>query len=73
MAVLLFAVGVFTWLSLHTESVGIVGLWVGRICPLALGPGGGSACASVSVGWLALYPGQGKDPAFGRFLTGLGL
>ena len=26
MAVLLFAVGVFTWLSQHTESVGIVGL-----------------------------------------------
>ncbi|NLA57711.1 MAG: hypothetical protein GX855_02230, partial [Firmicutes bacterium] len=37
LAVLLFAMGVFTWLSLHTESVGIVGLWVGRYARWLLG------------------------------------
>ncbi|NLJ68326.1 MAG: DNA translocase FtsK [Firmicutes bacterium] len=73
MAVLLFAVGVFTWLSLHTESVGIVGLWVGRYARWLLGLAADlPVLLFLLAGWRCIR-GKGKDPAFGRFLTGLGL
>ena len=71
MAVLFFAMGVFTWLSLHTESVGIVGLWVGRYARWLLGLAADlPVLLFLFIGYLCVW-GRGKDSARGRILTGL--
>ncbi len=73
LGVLLFAAGVFIWLSLHTESVGIVGLWVARYARWLLGLMADlPVFLSLLAGCLCVW-GKGKDTAWGRILTGLTL
>ena len=69
-AVLLFAMGVFTWFSLHTESVGVIGLWVSRYTRWLLG-----LAADLPVLWFFLagylcLRGINRQKVFTRFIIG---
>lgn len=71
LAVLLFAMGIFTWFSLHTESVGVIGMWVSRYTRWLLGV---AADLPVLVFLLAGYfclRGIKKQALFVRIVVGL--
>lgn len=70
LAVLLFATGVFTWFSLHTQSVGIVGIWVARYTRWLLGLAADlPVLLFLLAGYLCLR-GIGKQRVFARFVVG---
>ena len=70
LAVLLFAMGVFTWFSLHTESVGIIGVWVARYTRWLLGLAADlPVLLFLLAGYLCLR-GIAKQKVFARFVIG---
>ena len=70
LAVLLFAMGVFTWFSLHTESVGVVGMWVARYTRWLLGLAADlPVLLFLLAGYLCLR-GIAEQAVFTRFVVG---
>lgn len=69
-AVLLFAAGAFTWLSLHTESVGVVGMWVSRYGRWLLGLTADLPVLLLFLGGYVCLKGGPQSPKGTRFSVG---
>lgn len=72
-AVLLFAMGIFTWLSLHTDSVGVIGMWVSRYGRYLLGFTADLPVLLFFVGGYVCLKGIGNRSDFTRLATGTSL
>ncbi len=72
-AVLLFAMGVFTWLSLHTDSVGVIGLWVSRYSRWLLGFTADLPVLLFFLGGYVCLKGISDKPNSIRLATGISL
>ncbi|NLK08112.1 MAG: DNA translocase FtsK [Firmicutes bacterium] len=69
--ILLFALGIFVWLSLHTESVGLVGMWVSRYTRWLLGFTADLPVLFLFFAGYVCLKGIDNLPEFRRLITGI--